>query len=111
MSEELKITQDRIKRLVRGLDGCHDAQQAVKDAFPEAFEEVKKVGGKDITEEITWKVYEFCTGNYWLIGTFKGEEMFYFDSRGFHFNLEKHEEDYEFEIRDRDKAFRIFKKV
>ena len=28
MSKELKITADRIKRLVRGLDNCRDAQQA-----------------------------------------------------------------------------------
>ncbi len=62
--KELKITKDRIKRLVRGLDGCHDAQQAVKDAFPEAFEE-KEWG--DITGATYWKI-SGVSGQYWLLG-------------------------------------------
>ena len=47
MSKELKITKERIKKLVAGLSSCPEAREAVEDAFPEAFErEWEDVTGK-----------------------------------------------------------------
>ena len=53
MSKELKITRERIKKLVAGLSSCPKAREAVEDAFPEAFEVKKK--WVDISSET--KVY------------------------------------------------------
>lgn len=52
--KELKITKEKIQKLADGLDDCRSAQQAVKDAFPEAFEEEEE-GWRDITGEV--KIY------------------------------------------------------
>jgi len=56
MSKELKITKERIKKLHDGLSGCSEAQDAIKDAFPEAFGEE----WVDVTGKIEWVFESDC---------------------------------------------------
>ncbi len=49
MEKEIKFTRAKVVVLEEGLDGCPEAQRAIRDAFPEAF----KDGWKKVTREIT----------------------------------------------------------
>ena len=104
MSKELKITKEKI---LEASKQCEQAMEVLRAMFPEAFEGEER--WVDITEEIDWCMYKFCSDSYWLMGTFAGEERFYFNTTGFHFNLEDYKEFYKIKISG-DGEFRIFEK-
>lgn len=104
-SKVLEITKEKV---LRASEKCPQAKEVLKELFSEAFE---KKGRKDITKDIDWAMYGFCSDNYWLMGAHEGKEIFYFNSTGLHFNHIDYEEDYEFEIRDENGSFRILKRV
>jgi len=96
----MEVTKEQINKLHKGLKCCPDAQDAIREAFQECFEE-KWV---DVTKEIKWKVYEFGEGRYWLMGKY-GDNLevniddgqFYFCKEGFRFNHKRYEKEFKIE--------------
>ncbi len=72
----MDITKGQIKKLHSGLKGCKEAQDAIKDAFPDCFE----VEWKEITHEIEWRADGGGFINLW--GDYKGDTVVYFGSNG-----------------------------
>ena len=99
--KEYKITKERLKAMA---EECPEAEGILKKGFPEAF----KGEERDITEEIKWKPAEFDDG-YWVMGCFEGEDYFYLNADGLHFNHVDYEREFRFEIDGG--SFRIIKKA
>ena len=62
---EIKITKEKIKKLHDKMESCGEAQDAIREAFPEAFEE-KWI---DVTGNLKFRPHKACSF-YW-IGIFK----------------------------------------
>jgi len=85
--KEIKLTDERIKKLANSLRGCGDAKKAIENAFPEVFEQEKKQEEwEDITVSIQWKSVSHPVGLFpWLLyGMLDSEKIIYVNSSGFH---------------------------
>ena len=107
MSKELKITKERIKKLVAGLSSCPEAREAVEDAFPEVFEE--KEEWADVTEETTWKIGRVAS-DYWLEGS-HGDKVIFLTAEGTKIDLNNKTDEGNYKIEETPTgAFRILKR-
>jgi len=107
MSEELEITKEKIRRLEEGLADCGEAQNAVRKAFPEAFEEIGE--WIDITGDIVWVTENYTNAPfpYLLYGIYlNGDRMGYINKEGFQicFGYER-----KYKVEQNGQAFRFLK--
>ena len=59
----MEIKKEQIKKLHDGLEWCEEAQDAIKGAFPDCFEEKEE---RDITKELRVELDNNLDGNYFI---------------------------------------------
>ena len=80
---EIKITSEKIKKLHDKMESCSEAQEAIRETFPEAFE----VEQEDVTEKVVFLPDTRQGNGFYWIGMYMPEAITHFGyidaSRGF----------------------------